>query len=90
VVSDTMGYALAGLGRLDEAIASYSAAAEGMRSLGRRRDTADCLIALAETQDRAGQGGAARVSWTEALEMLEALDDPEADDVRRTLAARNG
>ncbi|MFF0345479.1 BTAD domain-containing putative transcriptional regulator [Kribbella sp. NPDC004875] len=85
VVSDTAGYALAGLGRLEEAIASYAAAADIMRGLGRRGDTADCLMSLAETQERAGQAEAARDSWAAALEILDELDHPDAEVARRAL-----
>ncbi|MEU4290298.1 hypothetical protein AB0E63_18920 [Kribbella sp. NPDC026596] len=51
----------------------------------RRLDTADSLTALADVQERAGQDGEAWVSWTEALEILEALDHPDAEVVRRRL-----
>ncbi|WP_433167431.1 BTAD domain-containing putative transcriptional regulator [Kribbella sp. CA-247076] len=85
VVSDTKGYALAGSGRLDEAVASYATAVAILRTQGRRGETAECLMSLAEVQERAGQLDAARTSWTEALEILEALNHPDAETVRGAL-----
>ncbi|MEV5966897.1 BTAD domain-containing putative transcriptional regulator [Kribbella sp. NPDC051952] len=85
VVGDTMAFALAGQGRLDEAIASYAMSVGLLRVLGRRLDTAETLVSMAETQAQAGQLEAARASWTEALEIFETLDHPDAKTVRRTL-----
>ncbi|MFG1812205.1 BTAD domain-containing putative transcriptional regulator [Kribbella sp. NPDC049174] len=85
VVSDTMAFALAGSGRLHEAIASYATAVAILRAQGRRHETAECLMSMAEVQERAGQPDAARVSWNEALEILEAMDHPDAGVVRRAL-----
>jgi tetratricopeptide (TPR) repeat protein len=85
VVSDTMAYALAGLGRLDEAIASYGVALDILRKQGRLPETAECLMSMAEVQERAGQREAARAGWAEALEILEELDHPDADLVRAKL-----
>nr|WP_272955041.1 BTAD domain-containing putative transcriptional regulator [Kribbella shirazensis] len=86
VASDTSGYALAGLGRFDEAIALYAVAADVLRRLGRRLDTADCLMAMARVQDRAGRGEGAKASYAAALEILDALDHPDAATVRQCLA----
>ncbi|TDX03241.1 BTAD domain-containing putative transcriptional regulator [Kribbella sp. VKM Ac-2566] len=86
VASDTSGYALAGLGRIDEAIALYTVAVETLRGLGRRLDTADCLMAMARVQDRAGRGDGARASYAAALEILDDLEHPDAETVRKCLA----
>jgi tetratricopeptide (TPR) repeat protein len=86
VASDTSGYALAGLGRFDEAIALYTVAVDVLRGLGRRLDTADCLMAMARVQDRAGRGEGAKASYAAALEILDALDHPDAATVRECLA----
>ena len=86
VASDTSGYALAGLGRYDEAIALYTVAVDVLRGLGRRLDTADCLMAMARVQDRAGRGEGAKASYAAALEILDALDHPDAATVRECLA----
>ncbi|MET9275889.1 BTAD domain-containing putative transcriptional regulator [Kribbella sp. NPDC003557] len=86
VASDTSGYALAGLGRFDEAIALYTVAVDVLRGLGRRLDTADCLMAMARVQDRAGRGDGAVASYAAALEILDALDHPDAQLVRNCLA----
>ncbi|MEU8224289.1 BTAD domain-containing putative transcriptional regulator [Kribbella sp. NPDC048915] len=86
VASDTSGYALAGLGRFDEAIALYTVAVDLLRGLGRRLDTANCLLAMARIQDRAGRGDDARASYAAALEILDALDHPDAETVRACLA----
>ncbi|WP_165552887.1 AfsR/SARP family transcriptional regulator [Kribbella speibonae] len=86
VASDTSGYALVGLGRFDEAIDLYTVAVDVLRALGRRLDTADCLMAMARVQDRAGRGDGARASYAAALEILDALDHPDAETVRNCLA----
>jgi tetratricopeptide (TPR) repeat protein len=88
VAGDTAGYALAGLGRIDEAIELYEVAVDLMRKLGRRLDTADCLMAMARSQDRAGRGADAEASYAAALEILDALDHPDAETVRTCLAKR--
>ena len=64
----------------------YTVAVDVLRGLGRRLDTADCLMAMARVQDRAGRGDGARASYAAALEILDALDHPDAQLVRNCLA----
>jgi tetratricopeptide (TPR) repeat protein len=85
VTRDTMAYALAGLGRYDEAADMYQVAIDRLRQLGRQHDMAESLSSLAETQQQIGRLDAARASWTEALEIFEALDRPDAETVRAKL-----
>jgi hypothetical protein len=64
----------------------YTVAVETLRWLGRRLDTADCLMAMARVQDRAGRGDGARASYAAALEILDDLEHPDAETVRKCLA----
>jgi hypothetical protein len=56
-----------------------------LRKQGRLHETAECLVSMAQVQEQASQGEAARAGWAEALEILEELDHPDADLVRAKL-----
>ncbi|MER7244994.1 BTAD domain-containing putative transcriptional regulator [Kribbella sp. NPDC000426] len=89
VVSDTKACALAGLGRVDDAVAAYRTAATLFRRIGRPYDAAESLMSLAETLHDHDRTEAARVTWLEALEILETLDHPDASIVRDRLTRQD-
>jgi tetratricopeptide (TPR) repeat protein len=82
---DSLGYAHHHLGDLAEAIDCYQ---HGLR-LARRLDhdlfVADLLVHLGESHRAAGQPAAARTAWTEAEQLLTALDHPSASSVQESL-----
>ncbi|MEQ4301020.1 tetratricopeptide repeat protein [Plantactinospora sp. B6F1] len=87
---DSLGYAhlIAGDGH---AVDSYARAVDLYRKIGHRSNEAISLTHLGDAHDRAGSRAAARVAWQQALSILQELDHPEADQVRRRLhLARRG
>jgi hypothetical protein len=58
----------------------------GRRPNGQRYYAAGTLDRLGDAQRAAGDAAAAGDAWRRALEILSALDHPDADDVRAKLA----
>ena len=86
---DTLGYVYHGLGRYTQAIASYRQAIALCRAQGQRRSEAEILAHLGDAYDAAGDPSAARDTWRSALDILEDVDDPGADDLRAKLVRVN-
>jgi DNA-binding SARP family transcriptional activator len=80
------GSALAGLGRLDEAREHLGRALDLARRMDSRHATAWTLHYLGELAARTGEPGEARRYWQEAVELFLDLADPQADDLRRSIA----
>ncbi|MFC0530687.1 AfsR/SARP family transcriptional regulator [Phytohabitans kaempferiae] len=74
-------------GRHAEALDRLDAALELAEKLDERRSAAVSLHELGITHDELGERAAAREAWRRALVLFEALGVPEADEVRRRLAA---
>ena len=82
---DSIGYAHHQLGEHDQAIECYRRAAELLGGEGDRYGEAATLTRLGDIQLAAGDEEAALASWQAAHLILDALDHPEADDVRARL-----
>jgi DNA-binding SARP family transcriptional activator/tetratricopeptide (TPR) repeat protein len=82
----SIGYALHHLGRYAEAIASYQSALALFRELGDRRNEADLLDRLGDSQLAAGDGAAAAQAWRQALAIVADLGHPDADTIGAKLA----
>ncbi|CCH18197.1 Signal transduction response regulator, SARP family [Micromonospora lupini str. Lupac 08] len=87
---DTLGYAQHRAGRPMEAVSAYRHAAELYREFRDRYYEADTLGHLAEAQVDAGDPAGATRSWRTALSLLDGLGHPDAEKVRRRLAAAEG
>jgi tetratricopeptide (TPR) repeat protein len=83
---DTMGFALQRAGRDAEAADSYEHALELYREVDSGHDRVATLERLGEVRLRAGRTDRARTAWSEALAILEGLEDPEAARLRTKLA----
>jgi tetratricopeptide (TPR) repeat protein/transcriptional regulator with XRE-family HTH domain len=83
---DTLGYAYHHLRDHPHAVDCYRNAVALCRDLGDRANQADTLRHLGDTQAAAGDPGAARASWQEALAILTELGHPDAEAVRGDLA----
>ena len=81
-----MGYALHHLGRDYEAIACYLRSLTHYRELGDLAHQAETLSALGAAQHAAGDRQATREAWQNALDILEALQHPDAGQLRAKLA----
>jgi DNA-binding SARP family transcriptional activator/tetratricopeptide (TPR) repeat protein len=86
-VWDSIGYAQHHLGGYADAMRAYQKSLELFRALGDRYAEARTLIHLADTQRATGDRDAARDTLRLALGLLTALDHPDADQVRDSLAA---
>ena len=53
--------------------------------MGHRDGEAEALDHLGDAHQRAGNRAAARVAWQRALDILDDLGQPRADEVRRKL-----
>jgi len=82
---DSLGYAHHHLGHHDRALTCYEHAFDLIREAGDRYQQADVLTHLGDTHHASGSPDAARHAWLRALEILDELSHPDADDVRRKL-----
>jgi DNA-binding SARP family transcriptional activator len=80
---DSLGYAHHQLGEYSQAAECYVRSVALYRDLVDRRCEADVLVHLADTQDKLGEGAAALASRRAALEILDRLDAPDADQLRK-------
>jgi tetratricopeptide (TPR) repeat protein len=78
---DSVGYARHHLGQYPEAIACYQQALALSRELGDRFSHAEFLIHLGDSHDAGGQPFAARQAWQQAMDILDDLDHPRADEI---------
>src|SRR5262249_49216743 len=69
----------------DEAIACYIKSADLFRQIRDGRNQAVTLTSLGDIYHEAGDDGAARSSWQQALRLHEALDHPDAAQLRSRL-----
>ncbi|WP_326853039.1 AfsR/SARP family transcriptional regulator [Actinocrinis sp.] len=76
------------LGQYDESIACYDRALGLYRQAHNRHGHADTLIRLGNTHQRAGNTKTAHDTWQEALTILEQIQHPRAEELRRSLAAQ--
>jgi DNA-binding SARP family transcriptional activator/tetratricopeptide (TPR) repeat protein len=82
---DSLGYAHHHLGRHAEAIDCYEHGLTLARTLDHDLFVADLLVHLGDSHRAAGRPAEARVAWTEAEQLLTALDDPNAAGVQESL-----
>jgi tetratricopeptide (TPR) repeat protein len=73
-------------GRYGRALACHAEGLAILRELGDRYGQAQCLRELGVTLEALGRTAEARAHWWEALAICEALQIPEADEVRARLA----
>ena len=84
---DSLGYAHHHLGQHRQAITCYQRALDLSRRSSYRIDVAEILDHLGDAQQAAGDNEAAHQSWSQALDILDELGEPEAETVRRKLKA---
>ena len=82
---DSIGYARHHLGQYPEAIACYQQAVALSREMGDRFNEAEFLIHLGDSHDADGRPPAAREAWQLALDILDDLQHPRADEIRTRL-----
>ncbi|GAB3975825.1 tetratricopeptide repeat protein [Plantactinospora veratri] len=82
---DSLGHAQHQLGRYREAAESYQHSYALWRELGHRYQEADLLTRLGETQSAIGDLDAASDAWHRALDILDGLDHPDAEQVKARL-----
>jgi DNA-binding SARP family transcriptional activator len=82
---DSVGVAHQHLGRPSEALHAYAYALSHYRAVGENYLTADTLVHIGDAHWSAGASAEARTAWREALTLLEAVANPEAEDVRARL-----
>ncbi|MDJ0345161.1 BTAD domain-containing putative transcriptional regulator [Streptomyces sp. H10-C2] len=87
---DTLGLVHHEMGQYDEAAGCYLRAVEGCREVGVPYHESLSLTHLGETRLAAGDSLAARDAWRQALELLDTLKHPDAENVRLRLKAVNG
>ncbi|MDF5751209.1 tetratricopeptide repeat protein [Spongiactinospora sp. TRM90649] len=85
-----VGLALHARADLEESARSFESAVEVRRGIGDQWGTATSLVALGDVRAARGDHPAARTCWTDALRLLDRLDDATADDVRARIAALPG
>lgn len=82
---DSLGYAHHHLGHHTEAIDCYQHGIALARTLHHDYFVAEVLVHLGDTHCAAGQPAAARIAWTEAEQLLTALDHPSVSGVQESL-----
>ncbi|GIG88374.1 ATP-binding protein [Plantactinospora endophytica] len=82
---DSLGHAQHKLGRYREAAESYQHSYALWRELGHRYQEADLLARLGDTQSAVGDLEAASDTWHRALDILDDLDHPDAEQVKARL-----
>jgi tetratricopeptide (TPR) repeat protein len=87
---DSLGYAEHHLGNLAEAAACYQQALSLFRDSGYRFFEATALTHLGDVRSAAGELTQACDAWQQALDILDDLQDPCADQVRAKLASAAG
>lgn len=86
VTLDILGTVHRRLHRYDEAIEYYHQALKSHRDIGNRWGEGHTLGNLGDAQLGAGESGAARGSWLEALAILSECDHADAEKIRERLA----
>jgi len=83
----SLGYALHHLDRYEEAVDSYARAIELCTTVGEHFFAAQARTHLGDTYAAMGDGARAQENWRSALDVLEGLGGPNADEVRERLTA---
>jgi len=83
---DSLGYVYLHLGQHTQAVTCYQHAVTLSRDLGARYPEATTLTRLGDAQHAAGNPEAACDAWRQALVILDALDHPNAAQIRAKLA----
>ena len=83
---DSLGYAHHHLGQLTEAITCYRRSLIVFRQLADRSNQAEILTHLGDTHRAAGHPHQAQDAWQQALDILDDLHHPDADQVRAKLS----
>jgi tetratricopeptide (TPR) repeat protein/transcriptional regulator with XRE-family HTH domain len=86
---DSLGYVHCQLGQYREALSCYQNSYELVRALGDRQFEAEAIAKVGDTHRTAGDADAARTAWQDALAIFNALDHPDADQVRAKLRNLN-
>jgi tetratricopeptide (TPR) repeat protein len=82
---DSLGYAHHHLAEYPQAIECFQHAIELFRDIGDSHAEAITLDHLGDSLDAAGERAAAQDAWRTALDLLDTLNHPEADQLRRKL-----
>jgi DNA-binding SARP family transcriptional activator/Tfp pilus assembly protein PilF len=83
--SDSLGYVYHHLGRHQEAVECYEAALRLFRAVNERYLEAETLIHLGDHHRTRADPTATRLTWNEALEILDELKHPDGGQVRAKL-----
>lgn len=83
---DSLGYVYHQVGHYSQAVSSFQQAIDLYQGLGDRYAEADARTHLGDTHKTTGNYLAAHTVWQHALTILNEIDHPDADDVRRKLA----
>ncbi|MBO0818759.1 MAG: tetratricopeptide repeat protein, partial [Actinobacteria bacterium] len=84
---DSLGYAHHQRGDYDQAIVCYERAIALSRVLADRFNEADTLTSLGDVHHSAGDIGAARLVWRDALRIFDEIAHPDREKVRAKLRA---
>jgi len=84
---NSLGYAHQGLADYQQAAICYQRALGLYRGLGDRYYEAGALTSLGDVHLSAGDAGAARRAWAQALRILEEIDHSDASRVRAKLTS---
>jgi len=87
---DSLGYAECHLDNFAEAAACYQRALSTFREIGDLPAEATSLTHLGDMYHAAGDPRQARDAWQQALDILDGLHQPDAEEIRAKLAAAGG
>jgi DNA-binding SARP family transcriptional activator/tetratricopeptide (TPR) repeat protein len=87
---DSLGYIHHRLGRHQRAVSCYERSLDLCRELADRYNEAGTLDRLGDVHGSAGDLGAARWAWTQALRTLDEIDHPDGERVRAKLRVPEG
>ncbi len=82
---DTLGYSHHHLGQHAKSARCYRQAIAMFADMGSRSGEAEVLTHLGDVHSAAGRRQAAIAVWRQALDILDELDDPDADELRAKL-----
>jgi DNA-binding SARP family transcriptional activator len=84
-ILDSLGHIHQCLGRYEQTVGCYKRAVGLRRQIGDRGAEAATLVRLGDSYHAAGDAEATRQAWQEALQILAAIEHPDADAVRAKL-----
>jgi hypothetical protein len=82
---DSLGCAYHHLSNHVQAVTCHTRAIDRFRDHGAPYEEATTLIHLGDVHRDGGDAGAARATWRQALVILDGLNHPDADDLRKKL-----